>query len=308
MRKIEAKKIISLIVLLLCVTLGIDAKVPVKYTVATYNVRYANHGDSINGNGWGHRCQVICDMLNFEDVDILGCQEVLVNQLHDMLKGLDGYSYIGVGRDDGKERGEYSPIFYKTAKFKLLNSGHFWLSPHTNYPNRGWDAECNRICTWGYFEDIQSKSTFWYFNLHMDDAGVIARRESAKLVISKIREKCKNVPFILTGDFNVDQTDEIYTIFKKSGILKDSYVCAKHRFAENGTFNDFNSEIKTDSRIDHIFVSPSFNVNGYAILTNCYWTPVKGNINEQKGANEIKYQRRTPSDHYPVVVHLGLNR
>ena len=301
---------ICLVLLLSCIVGTVTAKSPIKLTVATYNIRYANQEDSIAGNGWGRRCPVICDLINFQGIDIFGAQEVLVNQLHDMIKELDGYSYIGVGRDDGKEKGEYSPIFYKTAKFKLLNSGHFWLSSNTTYPNKGWDAGCIRICTWGHFEDRQTKWRFWYFNLHMDNAGVVARSESAKLVVSKIRDLCKKESTILTGDFNVDQNDGIYIIFTNSGILKDTYVYAKHRFAENGTFNDFNAEMKTDSRIDHIFVSPFFTVKNYAVLTDCYWSTAQESSNTQKSDSvfkEIKYQRRLPSDHYPVVARVEHN-
>ncbi len=280
--------------------------------VGSYNIRNQNDYDVQNGNGWQQRCPVICDMINFETPDVFGSQEVLVGQLHDMLKALDGYSYIGVGRDDGKEGGEYSPIFYKTAKFKLLGSGHFWLSEDTTRPNKGWDAACIRICTWGHFEDRNTKWRFWYFNLHMDHMGIVARRESAKLVVSKIRELCKGAPVVLTGDFNVDQKNEIYTIFTTSGILKDSYVYAKHRFAENGTFNDFNSDIKTDSRIDHIFVSPSFSINNYAVLTNCYWTPIANDAHKSNAAPQeidlYQYKRRTPSDHYPVMARIAFNR
>lgn len=260
--------------------------------VGTYNIRNQNNSDVKNGNGWKQRCPVICDMINFEGLDLFGSQEVLVGQLHDMLKGLDGYSYVGVGRDDGKEAGEYSPIFYKTTEFKLLSSGHFWLSEDPTRPQKGWDAACIRICTWGCFQDFRTKWNFWYFNLHMDHVGVTARRESAKLVVAKIREFCKNDPFILTGDFNVDQNNEIFNIFTSSGILRDSYVNARHRFAETGTFNDFNPDLKTDSRIDHIFVSPHFAVNNYGILTNCYWAPVAGDSAQKSGATSEKNNSR----------------
>ena len=142
--------------------------------------------------------------------------------------------------------------------------------------------------------------------------GIVARRESAKLVVSKIRELCKGAPVVLTGDFNVDQKNEIYTIFTTSGILKDSYVYAKHRFAENGTFNDFNSDIKTDSRIDHIFVSPSCAINNYAVLTNCYWTPIANEAHKSNAAPQeidlYQYKRHTPSDHYPVMARIAFNR
>ena len=114
---------------------------------------------------------------------------------------------------------------------------------------------------------------FLFFNLHTDHVGVKARYESAKLVMRVIDELGGNdSPVVLTGDFNVDQTDETYAIFTADGRLKDAYTVAKYRFAENGTFNSFNPTLKTTSRIDHIFVSPSFTVTRYGVLPNFYWT------------------------------------
>ena len=260
--------------------------------VGTYNIRYKNKDDSIKGNVWTKRCQVMCDQINFESPDVLGMQEVLVEQLHDFQRLLDNYSYIGVGRDDGKEAGEYAAIFYKNDRVKLLDSGNFWLNETPDVPKLGWDAACIRICTWGKFKDLRTKKKFYFFNLHMDHVGVVARREAAKLVVSRIKEMAQDAPVVLTGDFNVDQTDEIYSIFTQSGILKDSYDYARIRFAENGTFNSFKVETKTNSRIDHVFVSPSFKVEAYGLRTDSYWA---------KG-------RRNLSDHYPVFVRLRSER
>ena len=146
----------------------------------------------------------------------------------------------------------------------------------------------------------------------MDHVGVVARREAAKLIVSKIREIAHGAPVIVTGDFNVDQTDEIYGIFTQSGILTDSYVASPMRFAENGTINSFDSNLFTWSRIDHIFVSPAIEVKSYGVLTNCYWLPDKDAADMVKGHDapqEItfsKYIRRLPSDHYPVFVRLSM--
>ena len=137
-------------------------------TVATYNIRNANKGDAERGNGWERRCPWVCGLIEFQGFDIFGSQEVLDGQLHDMLAQLPDYAYIGVGRDDGKAKGEYSPIFYKKERFRLLDEGHFWLSEVTGRPNKGWDAALPRICTWGHFLDRQTRRRFWFFNLHMD--------------------------------------------------------------------------------------------------------------------------------------------
>lgn len=294
--------------------------------VGTYNIRYKNANDSINGEVWTKRCQVICDQLNFMAPVIFGTQEVLYSQLCDMKTSLDGYDYIGVGRDDGERGGEHEAIFYKTDKLQLLDHGDFWLSETPDRPGLGWDAVCIRICTWGKFAvketgqrhglfNRRSKVTgkvFYFFNLHMDHVGVVARREAAKLVVQRVREIAQGAPVFITGDFNVDQNDEIYTIFTNSGLLKDSYDAARIRFAENGTFNAFKTEYFTNSRIDHVFVSPSTTVDAYGVFTNSYWTPDEDPDNTLK-ANDAPqqisfdtYNRHNPSDHYPVFVRVRL--
>jgi endonuclease/exonuclease/phosphatase family metal-dependent hydrolase len=282
--------------------------------VGSYNIRYKNWNDSVNGNVWAKRCQVICDQVNFMNPLIFGTQEVLYNQLQDLQQGLDGYDYIGIGRDDGERGGEHEAIFYKKDQLTLLDSGNFWLSETPEKPGLGWDAACIRICTWGKFQvnakKKKDRTTFYFFNLHMDHVGVVARREAAKLVVARIQEIANDARVILTGDFNVDQTNEIYNIFTDSGLLKDSYETARIRFAENGTFNAFKTEYFTASRIDHVFVSPAITVEAYGVLTNSYWT--KNQISDEAlkasdAPQEIWFSnttRRNPSDHYPVFVKI----
>lgn len=262
--------------------------------VGSYNIRYQNNDDARDGNGWKQRCPVVCAQIAFEHPDVLGTQEVLHGQLKDMLQLLPDYDYIGVGRDDGKKAGEYAAIFYDKQRLRLMDSGHFWLSETPEKPALGWDAACIRICTWGKFRDRKSRKTFFFFNLHMDHVGVVARREGAKLVVERIRQLAGHTPVVLTGDFNVDQRSEVYTIFTTSGLLNDCYEYASQRFAENGTFNNYQADRKTSSRIDHVMVSPAFTVERYGILTNTYWN----------GQGD-QADRRLPSDHYPVFVHLS---
>lgn len=300
--------------LTLFVFLSFSQLMSAQMLVGTYNIRYKNQGDSVKGERWSKRCQVMCDQINFMSPDIFGAQEVLHTQLFDMLKGLDGYDYIGVGRDDGKTGGEYAAVFYKKDRLRLLDHGDFWLSETPDRPGLGWDAACVRICTWGKFTGMTATNdeAFYFFNLHMDHVGIVARREAAKLIVSKVREIAQGAPVIITGDFNVDQKDEIYSIFVQSGLLKDSYQSARQRFAENGTFNAYDINIYTDSRIDHVFVSPEVQVESYGILTNSYWVPNDSSSELRKAADapqEISfstYTRHQPSDHYPVFVRLKL--
>lgn len=315
------------LLLFLLLALGLSASAQ-EMLVGTYNIRYKNKNDSINGNVWAKRCQVICDQVNFMNPVIFGAQEVLHSQLQDLLEGLDGYEYIGIGRDDGKQGGEYEPVFFKKDQVRLLDEGHFWLSETPEKPGLGWDAACIRICSWGKFAmkpchheshrrglfgrgSKPKEVVFYFFNLHMDHVGVVARREAAKLVVSRIREIADGYPAFITGDFNVDQDNEIYTIFTNSGLLKDSYEAARIRFAENGTFNAFKTEYYTTSRIDHVFVSPSTQVEAYGVFTNSYWTPdeIDETLKSSDAPQEItfdNYVRRNPSDHYPVFVKVKI--
>lgn len=281
--------------------------------VGSYNIRCPNQNDNNAGNGWDQRYKWICSLIEFENLDIFGSQEVVHFQLLNMLEELPEYGYIGVGRNDGREAGEYAPIFFKKDRIKVLDYGWFWLSETPEKPSKGWDAALERICTWGHFKDKRTGSKFWFFNLHMDHIGVKARAESARLIVSKIKEYCKpHETVFLTGDFNVDQTNEIYGTFTESGILADSYETAQKRYAPNGTANTFNPEAFTHSRIDHIFVSPSLEVNNYGVLTETYRSETEEGSEGYKSGNfpkEVtlhKYQARTPSDHFPVIIRVTL--
>lgn len=279
--------------------------------VGSYNIRYDSRTDSLNGNGWGQRCPIIASQIIFHDLEIFGAQEGKHEPLELLKSYLPGYEYIGVGRDDGKEKGEHSAIFYRTDLFDLLDHGDFWLSQTPDVPSIGWDAALNRICTWGHFKVKSTRQEFFYFNLHMDHIGVQARMESAKLVVSKIREISGGKPVILTGDFNVDQTNPIYNTFTDSGILEDSYEICEIRYALNGTANGFDPNRFTTSRIDHVFVTPGTRVIRYGVLTDTYRTktPEAQKYEDGNFPKEISfqaYQARTPSDHFPVKVILQL--
>ena len=278
--------------------------------VGTYNIRYANRGDSIDANGWGQRSPYIAQLVRFHGFDILGTQEGKYPQLQDLKRMMPGFDYIGVGRDDGKQGGEFSAIFYRTAKFEVLEHGDFWLSTETDHPNKGWDAALPRVCTWGKFRDRQTGFTFLFFNLHMDHVGVQARAESAKLILKKVKEFPERLPAILTGDFNVDQNNESYALLDQSGLMRDSYQIAEFRYAPNGTINSFKPDRKTDSRIDHLFLTKEFQVKRYGILTDSYRAKAQEKTEQTTNANfpkEVtfeKYEARMPSDHFPVMIEV----
>jgi len=287
------KKLLVLFLFIFNLTFSTNAQ---KLNVATYNIRYENHFDDAKGNGWRARCPIVTCLIYQYDFDLFGAQEVLFTQLKDLTDRLPGYGFVGVGRADGIEKGEFSPIFYKKDKYELLQSGTFWLSATDSIPSVGWDAALPRICSWGKFQVKDTKTIFWFFNLHNDQVGSVARLESSKLIIRKMKEMCSDEPVILTGDFNMDQSSEGYGYLAGSGMLSDTYKIAKKVYAPSGTFNDFTTNPTSQSRIDHVFVNTHFKVVNYALLTDTYNTSGQGPTSISK--------TRLPSDHYPVQVEL----
>ncbi|MDE6645080.1 MAG: endonuclease/exonuclease/phosphatase family protein [Muribaculaceae bacterium] len=274
---------------------------------ATYNIRQANHSDSVAGNGWGQRVPYIADLIKFHGFDIFGTQEGFKFMLDDLQANLPGFEYIGVGRDNGSDEGEHAAIFYNTDKFDVLDHGDFWLSETPDSVSFGWDAVCRRICTWGKFRNKETGFTFVYFNLHMDHVGTVARAESAKLILDKIKQFPEPLPVMLSGDFNVDQNSESYKLLNESGVMKDAYETSEFVYANNGTFNNYKTQAFTDERIDHIFMSPEFKVKKYGVLTDTYRTENADSEKETspnfpKEVSLSKWQARTPSDHFPVML------
>jgi endonuclease/exonuclease/phosphatase family metal-dependent hydrolase len=149
--------------------------------VMTFNIRYNTKNDSLNA--WPYRKDNAASQIRFHNVHILGVQESLHEQMMDLSQLLLKYKYTGVGRDDGKIKGEYSAIFYDTTRLKLMESSTFWLSLTPDVPgSKSWDAAITRIVTWAKFKDAISKKIFYVFNTHFDHIGKEARRESAKLL------------------------------------------------------------------------------------------------------------------------------
>ena len=260
-----------------------------RLNVATYNIRCENSTDNLKGNGWVVRCPRVVELVLKYDFDLFGAQEVTKRQLTDLKDRLTEYESIGVGRDDGKDGGEFSPIFYKKADFKPVKSGTFWLAPNDSSPSIGWDAALPRICTWANFQ-LKNGAHFWFFNLHMDHLGKVARLESSKLVLRKIKELCGSEPVILVGDFNMDQNSAGFAELAGSGLLNDAYRWALTKQSSKPTFNDYDLNATGNSRIDHVFVTEHFEVVRYELLTDTYQAD----------------KTRLPSDHYPVRVQLKI--
>ncbi len=268
-------------IILFALSAGLNAQ---SFNAATFNIRYDNPGDT--GNLWKDRAPAVSSLIRFHEFDLFGVQEALKNQLDDISTALPEFSRYGVGRNDGKEGGEHSTVFYKKDKFKLLKSGDFWLSQTPDKPGLGWDATCcNRICSWVNLEIKESGKKFYFFNVHFDHQGVIARKESAKLIIQKIKEIAGNQPVIFMGDLNGGRDSEWYQTIANSGILKDSYRDVKFPYELNSSGNGFKAPV-SKTVIDHIFISKQFTASKWGILTDTYFG-------------------KFPSDHFPVMTRVS---
>jgi endonuclease/exonuclease/phosphatase family metal-dependent hydrolase len=248
--------------------------------VATYNLRFNNPNDGVNA--WPNRKEQVKALIRYHEFDLFGTQEGLIGQLNDLAE-MNEYAFVGAGRDDGKQAGEHSAIFYRKDCFKLLENGDFWLSETPETPGKGWDATCcNRICSWAKFRDLGSKKDFYFFSVHFDHQGVQARIESGKLMVEKITEIAGAAPVICVGDFNsTPETEQIQTM---KSLLRDSHEITRMApYGPEGTFNSFNYNAPMKNRIDYIFVSDQIDVLKYGVLTD-------------------SYDQKFPSDHLPVVI------
>ena len=272
-----------ILILLIVVPASIFAQ---QISVITFNIRYNNPGDGINA--WPNRIAMVNGLLNFYEPDIFGLQEALLGQIKDIEKGLSGYEWFGVGREDGIDEGEFSPVFFNTRKFILIEKGHFWLAEDCKKPGLGWDAACTRIVSWGKFQSKVTGKRFFVFNTHFDHVGEEARKNSAILIRNKIEEMTykNNLPVILTGDFNMTPDWEPISLIKK--YLSDSRdISEEAPYGPVGTFNGFKPGTEGENRIDYIFVSRGIKVMKYGVLSDTT-------------------ENRSPSDHLPVFVKLQL--
>lgn len=256
----------------------------------TYNIRLDLASDG--ANAWPHRRAMVAALIRHEAPDLLGMQEVLIGQKRDLEQALPEYAMVGVARDDGKERGEFSPLAYRSDRFALIDSGTFWLSETPATPGKGWDAAYPRIASWAILRDRTGSRTIRVVNTHFDHVGVVAKRESAALLSRWLRQGSRaRLPTILLGDLNSTPDDPGYQLLaaEASGLRDARLASRTPPYGPPGTFNAFNIDSNAPSPIDHIFVSGGFMVNRYSVVTQ-HWGG------------------RLPSDHYPVVVALSLNR
>lgn len=266
-------------------------------TAGTFNLRYASTPTS---NMWEKRKDGCGQLILAHNIDIFGTQEGFLHQLED-IKKYTGYKYIGKARDDGKTSGEFSAIFYNPARIALLDNGDFWFAKTPDKPVKGWDAACKRICSWGKFKDLATNKEFFYFSLHFDHKGKVAREESAKLLLRKIKEIAKDKTFFCVGDFNLREVTTAMQRILKDPIIQDSKCASKTKpYGTEGTFHDFTGVPKF-SRIDYILTSKNVDVFSYSVITDKLT-----NFDIQPPSEDGKENPQYPSDHFPVVIRANI--
>lgn len=242
---------------------------PVDLNVMSFNIRYDNPDDSLNN--WQYRKDFAAKTIKNQNADIVGTQEVLVNQLNDLKSRLPEYNAIGVGREDGIEKGEYSAILYKKDRFKEIKSGYFWLSETPEVAgSKGWDGACERIATWAILEDISSKKQLFFINTHLDHVGKIARQEGVTLLLSRANALANGLPIIMTGDFNATPESDVIkhvTDVNSPEHLIHSKDIAVEKSGTDWTFHGFGKVLMERREfIDYVFVSKGIKVAKHSVL------------------------------------------
>lgn len=251
-------------------------------TVLTYNIRLDNPGDG--DDAWPKRRDFLAAQIRFHAPEVFGVQEALHQQMEYLAETLPEYAWVGGGRDDGKQAGEYSALFYRKDRFEALFSGTFWLSETPDKPSKGWDAALNRVCTYALLQDKKTQQKTWVFNTHLDHMGQEARRRSAELIVQKSKAfNTDDTPVIVMGDLNA-HPDEAPIEVMKNAFTDARDASAEPPFGPTGTFNGFNFYDPVTRRIDYVFIK-GLKVSQYAVLSD---------------SKDCHY----PSDHLPVLVRF----
>ena len=259
-------------------------------SVMSFNIRYATDRDG--DNRWTARRGMLVDLLRKENPDIIGVQEALDGQLSDITRALTGYSIIGVGRDDGKAGGEYSAILFKSARFRVAQSGTFWLSATPEVVgSRTWGNRIPRICSWGRLIGDRGQA-FWVFNVHLDHESQASREQSVGLLLQRIRSRSPaDEPVIVTGDFNVGEgnaaLEPLLGPANGNAPFIDTFRNIHPNETDVGTYTAFEFGRTKGAKIDYVLVQPGTEVLRADIL-------------------RYSRNRRYPSDHFPVVATVRL--
>ncbi len=256
-------------------TYDVNTSDGVSVKILTWNILRGG-GDSVLDMGWEKRKDSFSEILADSDYDILCFQEVLPGQLAFFNELLGGYESIAAGRQDGQSEGEHGPIFYRAKRFKLLESGTFWLSPTPEHPSHGWGEAIPRICTWVELEDKESRGRFRVYNTHLQ-IHPYAQYRAAQLLAERL--EALDVPVILAGDFNAPPDWPPLRVLQDAGLTR----------AESSGAMTYHVNGKGIRCLDQILFSSG-------------WQVCEGSLLKDKAAGVY------PSDHFGLWVKLQLSK
>jgi endonuclease/exonuclease/phosphatase family metal-dependent hydrolase len=270
--------------------LAAQSRVAAPISVMTFNIRYATDRDA--ENRWTARRQMLADLLRKHNPDLIGVQEALDAQLSDILRAVPGYAVAGVGRDDGREAGEYSAILFRSSRFRVAQAGTFWFSATPEaVASRTWGNRIPRICSWARLVD-QTGQALWMYNVHLDHESQPSREESVRLLLERINSRPDpKEPVIVTGDFNVGEGNPALEplVGRSTGSppFLDTFRVLHPDEKEVGTYTAFEFGRTTGDKIDYVLVEPGTDVLRAEIL-------------------RFSRNKRYPSDHFPVTASIRL--
>lgn len=295
--RVTRRSILRVLALVVGLTVPATAQGPAKVqpqplTVMSFNIRYgtANDGE----NHWTKRRELLFDVIREQNADLVGLQEALASQIDEIVAAVPGYAVVGVGRDDGRARGEFSAILFRTSRLRVAESGTFWFSDTPAVPgSRHWGNNITRISTFARFIDRDGRG-FWHFNLHLDHQSQPSRLRSTELLLQRITNRSIPAePVVVTGDFNVGEDNPaLHTLVGPPGGAPGAFVDTfrvRHPTAQEvGTFSGFKYGSTTGAKIDYVLVQPGTEVLDAAIV-------------------RTSRDNRYPSDHFPVVARFVLS-
>ncbi len=236
---------------------------------------------------WENRKEALIELFVQKELDIIGLQEPVEEQVDDIAEKLDQYAWVGDPRGTVwiVDSNEFNPIFYNKERFSKEDAGTFYVTkPWWNFL---WAtvSYLPRICTWVLLQDLEQKKCFYVYNTHLDNASDKARKQGLIAIFEAIAKQAKKHPIILLGDLNMEITEEFAKLLAEHN-LKNAQDVAKEKGPSKGTHKlwDENSA-QAQEQIDYIFVSDdNFVVEKYEIITT----------------------EKVLSDHRPIMADLEL--
>ena len=261
---------------------GFEEKAEENLRIMSFNIRCLNVGT----DSWEDRIGIVSQTILDSEADSIGVQEATPEWMATLKNTVsEKYAYVGVGRDDGDNEGEYSAVFYLKDKYDVIDSGTFWLSETPDKPSKGWDAACNRICTWARLKNKETGEEYVHMNSHFDHVGISARKNSVSLILERAKA-FGDIPVVFTADMNVKEGSSNYLQFTESMYFYDTKHLAPDTM-DYCTYHDTKPNAHKDDVIDYVMINDGFDAVSYKVVTQ----GIDG---------------RFVSDHYPIYADIKI--